>query len=110
MEGKTTCIYYKDLTQSEKNFVNELERDKMRKRREEFINNPLYKDLDPEDIWYLRKGFIANWTFGDNYLFTKCECGSLKFECLGDTLADDELSRKCEYRCDRCGKTHIEYN
>lgn len=110
MEGKVTSVYYKDLTQTEKDFVNNKERDNMRKRREEFINDPRYVGIDPERVWYLKNSFIDNWTFGDNYIFTKCDCGSIEFACISDTLADDGFSRICEYKCEKCGKTHIEYN
>lgn len=109
MEGKTTSIYYKDLTEQEKSFVDELERKGMLKNRENFIKDSRYKDFDPENIWYLKLDYIKNWKHSDNYLFTKCECGSLEFDCLSDIPSSNQ-SRKCLMKCTKCGKTHIEYN
>lgn len=110
MEGKTTSVYYRDLTQDEKDYVDSVERKSMLERRKAFINDPRYKGNDPEDIWYLRMDYIDNWKHSDNYILTKCECGSLEFDCLSDKMASDGLSRDCLYKCCKCGKTHHEYN
>lgn len=110
MEGKTTSVYYRDLTQEEKDFVNAIERREMMKKRKSFINDPRYKGINPEDVWYLKLDYINNWKYADDYIFTKCECGSLEFDCLSDKMASDGLSRDCLYRCNKCGKTHREYN
>lgn len=108
MKGKTTSVYYKDLTQSEKDLVDNIERASLRKQRKDFIKDERYVGTDPESIWYLRQEYIDNWKFYDDFLFTKCECGSLEFETKSDTQCD--LSRKCLMKCKKCGRTHIEYN
>lgn len=110
MEGKTTSVYYKDLTQEEKDFVDIAVRKGLLENRQAFINDPRYKGINPEDIWYLKLDHILNWKHEDNFIFTRCECGSLEFDCIKDTMASDGLSRDCLYRCKKCGKTHQEYN
>lgn len=109
MEGNTTLLYYRDLTQAEKDYVDNLERENMRKRRNGFIKDERYKHIDPETIWYLKNDYINNWKYSDNYIFTRCECGSLDFNLISDTPASYQ-SRRCLYICNKCGKTHIEYN
>lgn len=102
-------IYYKDLTSQEKEAVNNAVRESMRKQKEDFIKDPRYKNVDPETVWYLKEDYINNWTFQDNYLFTKCDCGSFDFDCLSDTPSSYQ-SRKCVMKCAKCGETHIEYH
>lgn len=110
MEVKCTSVYYKDLTQEEKDHLDKLERLNMLKSRERFVNDPRYTNFDPEDVWYLRLDYINNWKHSDNYLFTKCECGSLDFDCLLDEMAPNGMDRDCLYKCCKCDKTHWEYN
>lgn len=110
MEGKVTSVYYKDLSAEEKDYVDGVYRQKMLDDRKAFIRNPLYAGWGPEDVWYLRLDYINSWKHSDNYLFTKCECGSLDFDCLKDIMADNGLDRDCLYRCKKCGKVHQEYN
>lgn len=110
MEGKTTFILYKDLSQEEKDMLNNKERKQMMKDRKKFIANPLYKDINPEDIWYLKSKYIKNWKYSDDTLFTRCECGSLEFDCLKDTMSSNGMDRECLFKCCKCGKTHWEYN
>lgn len=109
MQGEIKSVYYKDLTQEEKDFVNNAARQAMLKKRENFIKDARYTSIDPEDIWYLKLNYIHNWKYEDNNLLTKCECGSLEFDCLKDVPARDGLSRDCLYRCCKCGKTHQEW-
>lgn len=110
MEGKVTSVYYKDLTQEEKDFVDTIERSEMLNKREKFKRDPMYSNFDPEDIWYLKLEYINNWKHNDNYIFTRCECGSLEFSCLMDDMAPNGMDRECLYKCCKCGKTHWEYN
>ena len=109
-KGEITSIYYKDLTPEEKELVDNIERESARKRKAAFIADPRYKDINVENVWWLKDEYINNWRHEDNYLFTKCECGSLQFETLRDTLASDALSRNCLMKCSKCGRIHIEYN
>lgn len=108
MEGKVSYVYYSKLTQEEKDYVDNVERQGMMNKRKAFIKDERYKDLDPEDIWYLRLDYIKNWKHSDSYLFTKCECGSLDFDCLSDIQSG--MSRRCLMKCCKCGKTHMEFN
>lgn len=110
MEGKTTIIFYKDLTQEEKDMLNDRQRKQMIKSREEFINNPLYKDINPEDVWYLRLNYIKNWKYPDYAVLFRCECGSLDFDCLKDTMFSNDIGKACLFKCCKCGKTHWEYD
>ena len=107
-EGKTTIVRYRDLTQIEKYLVDNIERTCMRKEREDFINDERYRGYDPESIWYLRNDYINNWKHDDGFIFTKCECGSLEFDCLEDKQSG--LDRRCVMKCKHCKKVHIEYN
>lgn len=110
MEGKYISVYYSELSQEEKDHLNKLERLGMLKSREDFKKDPRYSNFDPEDIWYLKLDYINNWAYSDYNLFTKCECGSLDFNCLVDEMAPNGIGRDCLYKCCKCGKTHWEYN
>lgn len=105
--GKTTSIYYRDLSQEEKEFVDKMYREKMMLDRQNLIKTMGLETADR--CWWSKLDYINNWKHQDTHIFTKCECGSLEFDCLSDKQSG-LCSRRCLMRCKKCKKKHIEYD